>query len=226
MWKYVLQDPFPAEAWKGTRDALEFGPIAAQFDMLTEISDGSDDCLYLNVYTQSTETSILRPVMFWIHGGGFIFGSGNDLFYGPDYLMKKDIVLVTVNYRLGVFGEDSISCTSKYILLRFKLILLQLELGFLNLEDKVAPGNQGLKDQVMALQWVHDNIKSFGGDPENVTIFGESAGGASVHYLTMSPLARGYFLSYNDFQNSSSFIKLNKSLQDFFTRQYLKVELH
>ncbi|KAJ8682868.1 hypothetical protein QAD02_018660 [Eretmocerus hayati] len=129
---------------------------------------GSDDCLFLNVYAKSLGKDKRRPVMVWIHGGGFQFGSGNDDESGPDYLIAKDIILVTINYRLGV-------------------------LGFLNLGSKVASGNQGLKDQVMALQWVRDNIFNFGGDPHNVTIFGESAGGASVHYLSLSPLAKGLF---------------------------------
>lgn len=81
--------------------------MAAQFDVVTKISDGSDDCLYLNVYTKTIDTSERRPVMVYIHGGGFIFGSGNDFFYGPDYLMRKDIVLVTINYRLGVLGKKN-----------------------------------------------------------------------------------------------------------------------
>ncbi|XP_051164406.1 esterase E4-like isoform X3 [Leptopilina boulardi] len=106
--------------------------------------------------------------MVWIHGGAFLFGSGNDDLYGPDYLLKRKIVLVTINYRLDV-------------------------LGFLNLGIEEAAGNQGLKDQVTALRWVKENISNFGGDPENVTIFGESAGGASVHYLTQSSLAKDLF---------------------------------
>ncbi|XP_033219251.1 juvenile hormone esterase-like [Belonocnema kinseyi] len=106
--------------------------------------------------------------MVWIHGGGFVFGSGNADLYGPDFLVRKEIVLVTINYRIDV-------------------------LGFLNLGLETAPGNQGLKDQVMALKWVKDNISNFGGDPNNVTIFGESAGSASVHYLTQSALAKGLF---------------------------------
>uniref|UniRef100_A0ABD2X6V0 Carboxylic ester hydrolase n=1 Tax=Trichogramma kaykai TaxID=54128 RepID=A0ABD2X6V0_9HYME len=163
-----FKDPVPAEKWIGTRDALNFGPMAVHFDIFKKAIVGSDDCLYINVYTNSIDDSKLQPVLVWIHGGGFIFGSGEDDFYGADYFMRKDVVLVTFNYRLGV-------------------------LGFLNLEDEIAPGNQGLKDQVMALEWVRDNISNFGGDPENVTIFGESAGGASVHYLTLSPLARGLF---------------------------------
>ncbi|XP_017881679.1 cholinesterase 1-like [Ceratina calcarata] len=135
---------------------------------MTNEIEGSDDCLYLNVY-RPTSTALKKcAVMVWIHGGGFVAGSGNDTFYGPDYLIRKDIVLVTINYRLGV-------------------------LGFLNVDHEVASGNQGLKDQVMALRWIKENISSFGGDPDNVTIFGESAGSASVHYLTISPLAEGLF---------------------------------
>ncbi|KAL6419953.1 hypothetical protein ACFW04_011043 [Cataglyphis niger] len=106
--------------------------------------------------------------MVWIHGGAFSTGSGDATIYGPDYIVRKDVVLVTLNYRLGV-------------------------LGFLNLNDKVATGNQGMKDVVMALQWVQKNISKFTGDPGNVTIFGESAGGAIVHYLTLSPLSKGLF---------------------------------
>lgn len=128
---------------------------------------GTEDCLYLNVY-RPVNDSPKRAVMVWIHGGAFMNGSGSDRFYGPDYLIRKDIVLVTINYRLGIFG-------------------------FLNLEDEIAPGNQGLKDQVMALKWIRENISNFNGDPNNVTIFGESAGAASTHYLAISPLAQGLF---------------------------------
>lgn len=127
---------------------------------------GSDDCLYLNIYTTELKPEVPRAVMVWIHGGAFYSGSGNDDIYGPDYIVEKNVVLVTINYRVGI-------------------------IGFLNLDDEEAPGNQGLKDQVMALKWVKRNIEKFGGDPSNVTIFGESAGSASVHYLTLSPLAQG-----------------------------------
>ncbi|KAJ8680687.1 hypothetical protein QAD02_016474 [Eretmocerus hayati] len=162
-----FQDPKPVEPWIDIRDATEFAPICAQKSFLGKF-EGSDDCLYLNIYVNSMDASKCRPVMVWIHGGGFVSGDGNDGLYSPDYLMQKNIVLVTINYRLGVFG-------------------------FLNLEHEVAPGNQGLKDQVMALQWIRDNITNFGGDPENVTIFGQSAGGASVHFLAISPLGKGLF---------------------------------
>ncbi|XP_076244171.1 juvenile hormone esterase [Calliopsis andreniformis] len=163
-----FKDPQPPEPWTGIREAKSFGNVAAQIDMFTRELIGSDDCLYLNVYTSSIEATSKRAVMVWIHGGAFIHGSGDSTIYGPDYLVRKDVVLVTINYRLGVFG-------------------------FLNIEHEVATGNQGLKDQVMALRWVQENISSFGGDPNNVTIFGESAGAASVHYLAISPLAEGLF---------------------------------
>ncbi|KZC13030.1 Esterase FE4 [Dufourea novaeangliae] len=160
---FRFKDPQPPTSWTGVRDCTKFGGICAQMDLLVRDIIGDDDCLYLNVYTPTIEPGSKRAVMVWIHGGGFMYGNGNSDIYGPDYLIRKDIVLVTINYRVGI-------------------------LGFLNLENEIAPGNQGLKDQVMALRWVKDNISNFGGDPDNVTIFGESAGGASVHYLSISPL--------------------------------------
>ncbi|XP_044731316.1 juvenile hormone esterase-like [Chrysoperla carnea] len=131
---------------------------------------GSEDCLFINVYTPSVKTEEKLPVMVWIHGGGFFFGSGNSDFYGPEYLVAKNVVLVTFNYRLGY-------------------------LGFLSLKDPKCgvTGNAGLKDQTQALRWVQKNISAFGGDPNNVTIFGESAGSASVSYHLLSPLSKGLF---------------------------------
>jgi carboxylesterase type B len=145
--------------------------------MFLRIIVGTEDCLFLNVYTQQLPSSTnnkLKPVMVWIHGGGFSSGSGNSDTYGPEFLLTEDIVLVTINYRLGVF------C-------------------FLSFEDASleVPGNAGLKDMVMALKWVQKNISKFSGDPNNVTIFGESAGGISVHYLILSPLASGKLLQKN-----------------------------
>ncbi|XP_057336401.1 uncharacterized protein LOC130674963 [Microplitis mediator] len=163
-----FKDPEQVEPWSDVRDAKDFGDVCIQFDWNTKKIEGKEDCLYLNVYTPEIESSKLRAVMVWIFGGGFEYGSGNDDLYGPDYLVEKDVVLVTINYRVGIFG-------------------------FLNLDDEAAPGNQGLKDQVMALKWVQQNIDKFGGDPNLVTIFGESAGAASVHYLTLSPLSQGLF---------------------------------
>lgn len=107
--------------------------------------------------------------MVFFHGGGFIHGNGtDDSVHGPDFLIEKNVVIVSLNYRLGV-------------------------LGFLSLDCKEAPGNMGLKDQVQALKWVQQNIKNFNGDPNNVTIFGISAGGASVEYLVLTPMAKGLF---------------------------------
>lgn len=166
--KLRFKDPLPPEEWFGIRDGSKFGNVCAQIDNVTNEMIGSDDCLYLNVYTPRIDLYEKLAVMVWIHGGGFYMGSGNDNFYKPDYIIRKDVIVVTINYRFG-------------------------PLGFLNLEDEVASGNQGLKDIVMALRWVRDNIAVFGGDPENVTIFGESAGGAIVHYLTMSSMADGLF---------------------------------
>ncbi|XP_039306920.1 esterase E4 isoform X2 [Solenopsis invicta] len=106
--------------------------------------------------------------MVWIHGGAYLVGSGNDSHKQPDYLMSKDIILVSINYRLGA-------------------------LGFLNLGHEIASGNQGLKDQVAALKWIKENIKVFGGDSNNITVFGVSAGSTCTHLLTLSPLSKGLF---------------------------------
>lgn len=159
--------PEEPEPWSGVRDCLKEGNDCVQLHMLFRHLIGSEDCLYLNVYTPELGKSG-KPVMVWIHGGGFNSGSGSTELYGPDYLMEEDIVLVTINYRVGV-------------------------LGFLCLEHPEVPGNAGLKDQLMALRWVQKNIVKFSGDPNNVTIFGESAGGASVHYHLLSPLSKGLF---------------------------------
>ncbi|XP_065347264.1 esterase E4-like [Cloeon dipterum] len=169
-----FKDPSETKRWEGVRDATKKGPVCIQRDVLFSHSDeifGQEDCLYLDVYTPN----VLRkgenitgslPVLVYFHGGGWLCGSAGT--YGPDYLMDQDIVLVTPNYRLGVFG-------------------------FLSTEDKTCPGNFGMKDQVAALKWVQTNIGAFGGDAGMVTISGESAGGASVHYHMISPLSQGLF---------------------------------
>lgn len=163
--------PLPETPWKGIKPALREGSSCPHRNMILDNFKGNEDCLYLNVYTPrlpDSESKPKLPVLFWIHGGGFQFGNGNAFLYGPDYLITEDIVIVTFNYRLGA-------------------------LGFLNTGTPDAPGNAGLKDQVLALKWVRDNIKYFGGDPEEITIAGQSAGSASVHYLLMSPLTKGLF---------------------------------
>ncbi|GBP60488.1 Esterase B1 [Eumeta japonica] len=129
---------------------------------------GNEDCLYLNVYTPELTPKHPLPLMFFIHSGGYKCGSGNTDNYGPDFLVKEEVVLVTINYRVEV-------------------------LGFLCLENKDVPGNAEMKDQVAALRWVQKNISNFGGDPNNVTIFGESAGGGSVGWHILSPMSKGLF---------------------------------
>ncbi|KAJ2951269.1 hypothetical protein O0L34_g5670 [Tuta absoluta] len=161
--------PLPAKPWKGVKTAMKFGPINYQFDVFKkDPPSGSEDCLYLNVYTPEIKPITLLPVMVWIHGGGYFWGSGNDDVYGPEFLVRHGVILVTFNYRLGV-------------------------LGFLSLDTAEVPGNAGMKDQVAALKWVKSNIHFFGGDPENITIFGESAGAGAVSLHLLSPMSKGLF---------------------------------
>src|ERR1035437_6826848 len=142
--------------------------------MVFEDAGPSEDCLFLNVYApaDSTDKSKL-PVMFWIHGGGYAVGASSEPRHNGDFLPLKGVVLVTINYRLGVFG-----------------FLATADLAH---EANGAAGNYGLLDMVAALQWVKANIGNFGGDPDNVTIFGESAGSFAVSTLMASPAARGLF---------------------------------
>merc|ERR1711892_875331 len=134
--------------------------------------NGDENCLYLNIYTEEVPSSglknmNLKPVMFWIHGGGFMIGSGAAFGdgSGSDFLLESGMVVVTINYRLGA-------------------------LGFLAIEGTNIQGNQGLKDQMIALRWVKENIANFGGDPSRITIAGESAGGMSVHAHVLSPVGK------------------------------------
>ncbi|XP_069356395.1 juvenile hormone esterase-like isoform X2 [Maniola hyperantus] len=169
--KRRFKAPLPALPWVGTRKATENGNVCPQFDNLftNSYKPGSEDCLFLNVYTPRLPPCSLIPVMFFIHGGGFVFGSGNDDYYGPDFLINQnDVVVVTINYRLD-------------------------NLGFLVLDTVDVPGNAGLKDQVAALRWVRMNIKNFGGDPNMVTIFGQDAGSVSVTLQALSPMSKGLF---------------------------------
>lgn len=162
-----FEAPVAAKPWKGILDATKPIPICSQIDLYFADPSikGTEDCLYLNVYTPQLldPTKELLPVMFYIHGGAFTFGSGGSDQCGPEILIDKEIVLVTINYRLG-------------------------PLGFLSTQDEVVPGNNGLKDQSLGLRWVKSNIRNFGGDPDKITIFGESAGSASVHYQLLTPL--------------------------------------
>ncbi|KAI1110474.1 alpha/beta-hydrolase [Nemania sp. NC0429] len=172
-------------AWDGVRPANKFGPSSLQFPLPpTSIyyggeSDYSEDCLYLNVYT-GAEPSSGTPVLVWLHFGAFVFGSAANPMYDGTRLAAQGITVVTVNYRLGRFGflaHSDLSAES------------ELAGG-----DAVrASGNYGIMDQIAALEWVQRNISAFGGDPARVTVGGASAGGASVHILRASPLAKGLF---------------------------------
>jgi para-nitrobenzyl esterase len=170
--------PQPAPPWTGVRKAYEYGPRAMQgriYDDMVFHDDGpSEDCLYLNLWMPAKPETEKLPVMVWIHGGGFIAGSSSEPRQDGGNLSKKGVMVVSMNYRMGVFG-----------------FLAHPELTAES--EHHASGNYGLLDQVAALQWVHDNIATFGGDPNNVTIFGESAGSMSVSALMASPLARGLF---------------------------------
>lgn len=170
--------PQPAAKWEGVKDATKFGPHCAQGhvfdDMVFQDSGDSEDCLSVNVYAPATATAKSKlPVLFWIHGGGFSGGGSNEPRHNGDFLPLKNVVLVTINYRLGVFG---FAATAE-----------------MAAEAKGVAGNYGLADQIAALEWVKANIAGFGGDAGNVTIFGESAGSFAVSTLMASPAARGLF---------------------------------
>jgi para-nitrobenzyl esterase len=170
--------PQPPARWKGERDATSFGAHCAQGrvfdDMIFQDAGPSEDCLFLNVYTPANANAKSKlPVMFWIHGGGYGAGASSEPRHNGDFMPTKGVVLVTINYRLGVFGFLATADLAK--------------------EANGTAGNYGLLDMVAALQWVKANIGNFGGDPENVTIFGESAGSFAVSTLMASPAARGLF---------------------------------
>jgi para-nitrobenzyl esterase len=193
-----FQPALPAPAWTGVRDCFTYGATAPQGSlgfggtgaganpevmrvMATLFSAGpqdrpppeSEDCLVLNVFTPDASRLGKRPVMFWLHGGGFALGSGSSAAYDGSALCRRgDVVVVTINHRLTAMGY--------------------LYLGALD-DDFADSGNVGQLDQILALQWVRDNIEAFGGDPHNVTIFGESGGGAKVSVLLAMPAAAGLF---------------------------------
>ncbi|XP_054091914.1 esterase B1-like [Zeugodacus cucurbitae] len=162
--------PQSPDPWTGVRDCTSSGNVPLQKHFVLGIIQGSEDCLYLNIYVKQLKSDKPLPVMVWIYGGGFRFGEASRDIYAPDYFMERDIVLVSVNYRLGA-------------------------LGFLSLSDPDlhVPGNTGLKDQLLALRWIQENITSFNGDLNNVTMFGESAGAASTHLLMLAPKAQDLF---------------------------------
>lgn len=169
-WKPTV----PASGWTGERDATEPGPICAQWRAPgANTVPMSEDCLSLNIWTPANRGGRL-PVMVWIHGGGFMFGSNREPTYDGARLAEKGVVVVAINYRLGPLGflaHPDFTAETAY----------------------KASGNYGMLDQIEALKWVRDNIAAFGGDPSNVTVFGESAGSTAISILQASPLAKGLF---------------------------------
>ncbi|XP_045206732.2 putative inactive carboxylesterase 4 [Mercenaria mercenaria] len=170
--------PVSKRPWSPTRlDALRFSPACPQpvwflrrYSFLPTYNNTDEDCLYLNIYAphNSADPDLKYPVLIWIHGGSYKYGSGAE--YDGRILAQEGVVVVTINYRVGI-------------------------MGFLSTDDDVAPGNYGLLDQLMALKWVKDNAVHFHGDPDRITIAGQSAGGGSVSLHMFSPLAKGLFNS-------------------------------
>jgi len=165
--------PQPAKAWTGVRDASAFGPMCNQTG--NPQLPHSEDCLQLNVWTPSWPMNAPVPVMVWIHGGGNTAGSGVEPLFHGEALAKRGLVYITLNYRLGIFGFFAHPALTRESAHR-------------------ASGNYGIADQILALQWIQQNAARFGGDPANVTIFGESAGAADVNALIASPLTKGLFV--------------------------------
>jgi para-nitrobenzyl esterase len=171
------REPRPVKPWNGVREATGIGPLCAQkpsFIVPNAAEAAKEDCLYLNVWTAHWPSQSRLPVMVWIPGGGNFAGGSSDVLSDGERLARHDVIVVTLNYRLGTLGFFSHPALTRE-------------------SAHHASGNQGILDQIAALEWVRDNIAAFGGDPQNVTIFGESAGSLDVSVLMTSPLSKGLF---------------------------------
>lgn len=160
-----FEPPVPVKNWDGILNATTYPEACIQFSWNISLKT-SEDCLYLNVFSPNISQKANLPVIVYFHGGAFESGDTNRL--GPDNFMEQNVIIVTFNYRLTIFG-------------------------FYTTNDEVAPGNAGLKDQILVLKWVHDNIASFGGNPDSVTLQGQTAGAASISYLMQSDLTKGLY---------------------------------
>ncbi|XP_065202733.1 esterase E4-like [Planococcus citri] len=168
---FRFEDPVKVKPWKTTYDATREKPGCTQFSLKEYQMTGDEDCLFNNIHTPKlpSKNEPLKPVIVNIHPGGFLFGTPNGDHYGStEFVMHHDTVYVTISYRIHIFG-------------------------FLNLGLKKCSGNQGLKDLILSLEWIRDNIHSFSGDPDNVTVLGSSSGAAAVHFLMLSSSAKGLF---------------------------------
>ncbi|XP_069965151.1 juvenile hormone esterase-like isoform X1 [Bactrocera oleae] len=169
--RFAIPKAFPR--WWGILDATapKQNCVQKNYILPNPVVEGVEDCLYLNIYRPIPDSKQLLPVMVYMHGGGWFSGTASPLLHGPEYIMEtKEVILVSIAYRLGPFG-------------------------FLSTDDANMPGNLGLKDQNLALRWIKRNIGAFGGDPEKVTIFGQSAGAISVHLHMLSRQSEGLFRS-------------------------------
>ncbi|XP_065211383.1 esterase FE4-like [Planococcus citri] len=165
------KDPVKVKPWSNILDATAPKDGCMQFSLQTRDIRGSEDCLYNNIYTPQlpSKGSPLKAVMVNLHPGGFFHGSPDPWYYGaPEFIMHHDVIYVCVGFRLHV-------------------------LGYLNLHMKVCSGNQALKDVILSLKWIKENISAFGGDPDNITLMGSSSGSALVHFMLLSPMARGLY---------------------------------
>jgi para-nitrobenzyl esterase len=176
------REPQPADKWDGVRDCFQFGnacpqridPFMTSIPQMRLMAPMNEDCLYLNVWAPAKASAEKHPVLVWIHGGGYTTGAASQPLYDGEQLARRGAILVSMNYRLGSLGFLAHPALTKE-------------------SEHHASGNYGLLDQIAALRWVKQNVAAFGGDPERVTIFGESAGGGSVLCLMVTPLARGLF---------------------------------
>ena len=188
------RDPAPVKPWKGVRDASAFGPSCTQEITGFNRQEGhgsQEDCLYLNVWTSEWPSKSTKPVMVWMHGGSNTAGAASVDYLDGTSMSRRGVVMVTINYRLGIFGffmHPALAAESPHY----------------------TSGNYGYLDQLAALKWVHENISKFGGDPGNVTLFGQSSGAVDTAYLVSSPLSKG--LIHRAIQESGPPVREFKSI--------------